>query len=81
MDKLEKAYRKFTRDQQDIVDDIYRRLYSGDLYGLNVKKLRGYDNTYRVRKSRVRIVYSLDKNKKVTIKKIDLKDDSTYENL
>lgn len=79
MDKLQKSLAKLDHRYSVIAEELVNRAIRQDLYGLNVKKLRGYDDTYRIRKSRVRVVYSLDKNKKVSILKIDLKDNRTYE--
>ena len=81
VDNLQKALAKLDHRYSIIAEELVDRAIRQDLDGLNVKKLRGYIDTYRIRKSRVRVVYSINKNKKVSIIKIDLKDDRTYENL
>ena len=79
MDKLEKAYRKLNAFEQSIVDRLYQKLALGDTLGLNIKKLRGYLDVYRIRKGRVRIIYR-NSNGKIEILEISLRDSHTYKN-
>lgn len=57
MDKNEKFLRRLSAKEFSIVQDIVSRILVGDLVGLDIKKLSGYHNAYRVRVGRIRIVY------------------------
>lgn len=57
MDRIEKALAKLTPKERTWVMQILQRLIVGDTKGLNVKKLKGRDDIFRVRKGNVRIIY------------------------
>jgi mRNA-degrading endonuclease RelE of RelBE toxin-antitoxin system len=80
MNKLNKAFRKFKPFEQEIILDIFSKLKIGDEQGLDVKKLKGYKDTYRVRKSTIRFVY---RKIGINIEPIWLgyRDEDTYKNL
>lgn len=80
MTKLEKAYRKLSAFERSIVDTIYKKLFRRDFWGLNIKKLTGFGDYYRVRKGKVRIIYQ-DKNGLIEIKALSLRNSKTYKNI
>ncbi|MBI4836233.1 MAG: type II toxin-antitoxin system mRNA interferase toxin, RelE/StbE family [Candidatus Abawacabacteria bacterium] len=54
-------YRKFllllSPKQRSVILEIIEKLTKLDFVGMDIKKLKGYDSLYRVRKGSVRIVY------------------------
>ncbi|OGY59095.1 MAG: hypothetical protein A3B23_01560 [Candidatus Colwellbacteria bacterium RIFCSPLOWO2_01_FULL_48_10] len=58
MDKIEKALTKLNSDEREKIQQIITSILAGDLKDLDVKKLKGRDSVYRVRKGKVRIIYS-----------------------
>ncbi|MEO7364428.1 MAG: hypothetical protein ABIV43_02875 [Candidatus Saccharimonadales bacterium] len=55
--KLDKALDKLSPDERSMTLEIIRQLMSGDLSGLQIKKLSGHSDIYRVRKGRIRIIF------------------------
>jgi mRNA-degrading endonuclease RelE of RelBE toxin-antitoxin system len=78
MDAIEKALNKFSSNERGWVKDILQKLKTGKLEGLNVKKLKGRDDIFRVRKGDIRIVYRIE-NKDVFVLLIERKSERTYD--
>ena len=77
MNKLDKFLLKLDGKTREIVKKIIILIISGELSSLNIKKLKGSSNTYRVRVGRIRIIFertSMD-NK---IRSISFRDENTY---
>ena len=78
MDKIKKALQKFTAKERQWIKDILRQLDSGQTANFNVKKLKGRDDIFRIRKGNIRIIYRLDKNGKIFILTIERRKENTY---
>jgi len=76
MQEIEKLFRKITRKERELLDDITHKLLSSDHKGLTIKKLEGSD-LYRLRKGRFRIIFHY-KREKVSIVSIRLRNEKTY---
>ncbi len=77
MDKLKKALAKLSQKQRDTVAKIIKRLHSKSTEDLDIKKLKGPFDFYRIRKGNIRIIYLLNKTE-IIIHKIDLRTEDTY---
>lgn len=77
MDEIEKALRKLAEGQrQDFLRLMYR-IASGDLAHLDVKKLKGRDDVFRVRKGKYRIIFMKTKGEHIILS-IERRNDTTY---
>ncbi len=76
-DKLTKELRKLTKKQLDGVEDIVRKLKTGETSGLNIKKLKGSTDIYRARKGNLRIIFSKSQND-IELIQVSKRDDQTY---
>jgi len=77
-DKITKFLRKLSSRELDKISKIKDKITINNLNGMNVKKLSGHANLYRVRIGRIRIIFeNIDKDTN-SIKKIDFRDDKTY---
>jgi len=79
-DKIKKLLAKLSQQDRNIIKLLVLRITMDDILGLDIKKIRGHGNLFRVRKNRLRIVYSKD-NDKILIIKIDLRNEKTYKDL
>lgn len=77
MDKIEKALRRLNTKERLEIKEVLIKVDSGNLKGLDVKKLKGRDDIFRVRKGGLRIIYRLE-NKKIFILSIDRRHENTY---
>jgi len=78
MDKIEKALRKFSAKERAWVEAILRQLSTGVDAGLRVKRLKGRDDIFRVRKGDIRIIYRKDPSGQIFILIIDRRREDTY---
>lgn len=78
MDKIEKALQKLSMKERARVKEILERLQRGDMSGLDVKKLKGRDDIFRVRKGDIRIMYRSESKDGVSVLAIERKSDTTY---
>ena len=77
MDKIEKALAQLTVKERELVQSILQKLSQGKLAGLDVKRLRGHDDIFRIRKGDIRIIYRTQK-KRIFVLAIERRRESTY---
>lgn len=80
MDKISKALKRFFPKEKRELENILRKIKLDQFDGLDVKKLKGQDNIFRVRKGGLRIVY-LNNNGNIKILAIERRSNNTYKNL
>ncbi|MBU6231908.1 MAG: hypothetical protein KGI45_02145 [Patescibacteria group bacterium] len=81
MNKSDKYLQKLPEKEREAILGILRQIMGGDLSSLDLKKIKGYDNYFRVRKGHTRIIFHLDRNGIPEIRHIGRKDDNTYKDL
>ena len=79
-DKIEKLLAKLSKQERNLVKLLILRINMDDTLGLNISQLKGHKNLFRVKKSRIRIIYSKN-NKDIQIVRIDLRNEKTYKDL
>lgn len=77
MDKIEKALKRFHEKERFWIKDILTRLQHGNFKGLDIKKLRGREDIFRIRKGDIRIIYRF-KEKKFFVLAIERRNEKTY---
>ena len=77
MNKLDKFLSKLDKKNRLVVEKVVTLIVLGDFSLLNIKKLRGSQNRYRIRVGRIRIIFEQTKNGNI-IKEISFRDDNTY---
>ncbi len=77
MDKIDKFLSKLDRDDRLTVLDVLKLIREGKIADLNIKKLKGYENMFRVRVGRYRIIF-IKENGIAEFIKISNRDDTTY---
>lgn len=78
MDKLEKALRKLSQKEKDRLKIILSQLVAGDLLGLDIRKLKGREDIFRVSKGDLRIIYRKEAVGKIDILAIRRRKEDTY---
>lgn len=78
MDKIVKLLKKAKEKDRERLLACIEVLESGELETLKVKKLGG-SPFYRVRVGDFRIVFSIDKQKRVLIESVRLRNEKTYQ--
>ena len=62
MDKIEKFICKLSGRQRQQIVFIIERIWSGNISGLDIKKLQGRGQEFRIRKGDVRIIFKSNNN-------------------
>lgn len=56
MDKIDKALKKLSPKERVLLKEILLQINAGDFKDLDVKKLKGRNDVFRVRKGSIRII-------------------------
>ena len=78
MDKIKKALEKLTPKEREKIKSILIEIKKNRFKNLDIKKLRGRDDIFRVRKGQIRIVYQVDRRGGIFILTIERRSDTTY---
>lgn len=79
MEKIKKFLLKIKKKERDKIEIIVAKIAHGSFLDLDVKKLKGYEDIFRVRVGNIRIIFKRDK-KQNRILEISRRGDSTYKN-
>ncbi len=77
MNKIEKFLSKLSVDERNKIRAVLGKVARLDFKTLDIKKLKGEVNLYRVRVGSVRIIFTVD-NKDVFIHTVERRSDNTY---
>lgn len=78
VDKIEKQLQKLSLKQKKNFENLIEQIISGNLNNLDVLKLKGRDDTYRVRKGNYRIIFLKSKDGTIKILAFENRSDQTY---
>lgn len=78
MDKIAKALKKFTTKERNVIKTILLRLQNQRFDDLDIKKLKGRNDIFRVRKGKLRIIYRIDEKNNIFILAVERRNDKTY---
>ena len=78
MDKISKALAKLTAREKEAIAEIFAKIQSGKIASLDLKKLKGHDDIYRVRFGKWRVIYRTDNKGKIFLVSFDRRNDHTY---
>ena len=77
MDKNEKLLRKLNRKDFDAVFIALQKILSSETDDLDIKKLQGHQDLFRVRMGKLRIIF-IKKNNDIEILEISRRSEKTY---
>ncbi|MEK7147253.1 MAG: hypothetical protein AAB772_03305 [Patescibacteria group bacterium] len=77
MPNLKKLLSKFGKEERGIIASLIDAIVSLNWISLDIKKLKGYHNIFRVRKGKIRIIFIKDK-KEISILAIERRHEDTY---
>ncbi len=78
VDRVEKLLRRLSPQEQRAIKIILKRIKSGRVADLDVKKLKGTKSIYRVRKGSLRVIYSIGEQGTIKILALERRSDTTY---
>lgn len=77
MDKISKAIKKLSNKERKELKVILKKIKFKNLDGFDIKKLKGKDNIFRIRKGKLRIIFLKNENE-FFILAIERRNDNTY---
>jgi len=77
MPTLKKLLSKFSREEQKALESLIEKIISFNWHSLDIKKLKGYQDIFRLRKGKLRIIFTKN-NKSILILAIDNRSEKTY---
>lgn len=77
MPNLKKLLSRFNKEERGIIEFLIEKIISLNWRNLDIKKLRGCQNVFRVRKGKIRIIFTRDK-KEIFIITIERRREDTY---
>ncbi len=77
VDRVEKTFQKMSQHDRREVAQTVARIIARDFIGLDMKKLEGRSDAYRVRKGSYRIIFLLAEQS-VQIISVERRSDTTY---
>jgi len=77
MDKIKKALRKLSQKERNRIKEVLKKINQAETRSLDLKKLKGYSDIFRVRKGDLRIIYR-QTGKQIFILRIERKKEKTY---
>lgn len=93
VDKITKALSKFTKKEKELVKILLLKINNtppfipplqgegrGVGFGLDLKKLKGRNDIYRIRKGKIRIIYRID-GKQIYLLTIEKRNENTYKDI
>ncbi len=75
--KIVKFLKKLSHKERDLVEELLTQIQSKDWKGLDIKKLQGQSNIFRVRKGCLRIIFTMEDGT-FTIIDIERRSEKTY---
>lgn len=76
MNRIEKLLKKLSGKERVVIKSLILKIHSGNYKGLDIKKLKGDMNLFRIRKGDIRIIFSTDES--INILSISRRNDTTY---
>ena len=77
MDRIQKALQKLEPKEQKVVKEILNKLLAKHFENLNIQKLQGHMEIFRVRKGNLRIIFR-QTNKDIFILAVERRSEKTY---
>lgn len=77
MDKIQKALQKLNEHERILIKTILERLKAGDIRGMDITRLKGRSDIFRIRKGDIRIIYKKDSND-IMVLTIERRSEKTY---
>ena len=77
MDKLSKSLERLSVKEKKQIKQILNQLSTKQFSGLNIKKLKGREDIFRVRKGDLRIIYRVEKEE-IFILTVERRSEKTY---
>ena len=80
MEKIKKFLLRLSKQEREKLEVVIARIVDGNLNKLDVKKLKGHSDVFRVRAGKIRVVFRKEAGENLILE-ISRRSDSTYKKL
>lgn len=81
VDRIDKELRKLSPKLKKVFHELLQRIIAGNLAGLDVVKLKGSQDIFRVRKGSHRVIFQKKATGGINIIAFEHRSEATYKNL
>lgn len=78
VDRIQKALDKLSGKEKQQILTILEAVRQGKIGNYDIKKLKGRDDIFRIRKGRWRIIYRIGADSRATVLAVERRTDTTY---
>lgn len=78
MDRISKALQKLNSKEREELKSLLERIKGNETSDLDVRKLKGKSNIFRVRKGRIRVIFAKQADGVINVLAVERKSDNTY---
>lgn len=78
MDKIDKSLSKLSKQKRQKLLEAFEKARRGDITGLDIKKLKGHKEIYRLRVGDTRLIFRVLPSEDAIILHIGKRDEQTY---
>ena len=79
MDKIQKALAKLPKQYREVFEAMMVKLMTRDFLGLNMARMKGYKDVYRVKHGRLRVIFRMNQQG-LYVLEAGLRSEKTYRN-
>lgn len=76
--KIDKVLLKLSEEERAKLKQVLTRIWNHDIVNLDLKKLKGHDDIFRVRVGKMRIIFRRDEDEQIYIIAVERRSESTY---
>jgi len=81
MDEIQKVINKLSANERQKIKSILKRIAKNDFDDLDIKKLKGHSNIFRIRSGSLRIIFRRNNKDEVFVLAISRRSEKTYKDL
>ncbi len=78
MDRINKFLARTSQEDRHRIDVVWQKVIVGDMQNLDIKKLKGFEDIFRVRVGRFRLIFVKKKDCAPILVLVSNRDDTTY---
>ena len=78
VDRIQKSLRKLSQKERVQLGDIIQRIRNNQMKDLDIKKLHGREDIFRVRKGAIRVIFQRGSSGETQIIAVERRSDVTY---
>lgn len=76
--RIDKILLRLSDEERDKLKSLFVRIQNHDFTHLDMRKLKGHENIFRVRLGKMRVIFRVDATEEIYIIAVERRSDTTY---